>query len=75
MSKVKSKDTNLELFVRKKLFAAGFRYKLNYKIDGKPDIVFIRKKLQYLSTVAFGTNIIAIKPSDLKQTKTFGTKN
>ncbi len=40
MSRIKSKDTTLELRVRKKLFSMGFRYRINYPITGKPDIVF-----------------------------------
>jgi len=44
MSKIKSKNTGLELRVRKKLFFMGFRYRVNYPITGKPDIVFPRIK-------------------------------
>lgn len=40
MAKVKSKNTKIELVVRKFLFAKGFRYRLNVKtLPGKPDIV------------------------------------
>lgn len=40
MSHIKSKNTSLELKVRKKLFADGFRYKINVKnLPGSPDIV------------------------------------
>ena len=40
MSKIKSKDTKPEIVLRKKLFAKGFRYRINYKkLPGKPDIV------------------------------------
>lgn len=40
MSKIKSKNTGLELQIRKQLFSKGFRYRVNYPITGKPDIVF-----------------------------------
>ena len=40
MSNIRSKDTKPEAFVRKRLFADGFRYRKNDKrYPGKPDIV------------------------------------
>jgi DNA mismatch endonuclease (patch repair protein) len=40
MSRVKNKNTLPEMFVRKKLHALGFRYRLHNKdLPGKPDIV------------------------------------
>lgn len=40
MSHIKGKNTSLEILVRKKLFADGFRYKTNdSSLPGKPDIV------------------------------------
>lgn len=40
MSKIRSKDTKPELIVRKHLYHAGFRYRLNVRtLPGKPDIV------------------------------------
>lgn len=46
MSHIKSKDTSIELLVRRKLFSMGYRYRVNYKaLPGKPDIVFTRKKI------------------------------
>ena len=46
MSHIKSKNTSIELLVRKELFARGFRYRVNYKkLPGKPDIVFTKKKI------------------------------
>jgi len=45
MSRIKGKDTNPELVVRKFLFANGFRYRLNQKnLPGKPDIVLKKYK-------------------------------
>lgn len=44
MSHIKSKDTSIELLVRRKLFSMGYRYRVNYKAPpGKPDIVFSKK--------------------------------
>ncbi len=43
MSHIRSDDTKPELFVRKLLFAAGFRYRLHVKsLPGKPDIVLAK---------------------------------
>ena len=46
MSHIKSKDTSIELMVRRYLFAHGYRYRVNYRqLPGKPDIVFTKKKI------------------------------
>lgn len=46
MQAVKCKDSKIELLLRKELWNRGLRYQKNSnKIDGKPDIVFIGKKL------------------------------
>lgn len=46
MSKVKSKNTNIEILLRQALWKKGFRYRKNYnKLMGTPDIVFLKAKL------------------------------
>ena len=46
MSHIKSKNTSIELIIRKKLYSLGYRYRVNYKkLPGKPDIVFTKKKI------------------------------
>lgn len=46
MKAVKNKDSDIELKLRKELWSRGLRYRKNYtKIIGKPDIVFIGKKV------------------------------
>lgn len=46
MSKIKSTETKSEILLRKRLWSLGFRYRKNYnKLPGKPDIVFISKKI------------------------------
>lgn len=46
MQAVKNKDSSIELMLRKELWSRGMRYRKNYtKIIGKPDIVFIGKKV------------------------------
>lgn len=40
MSRIKGKDTGIEVAVRKRLFSLGYRYRKNDKrLPGKPDIV------------------------------------
>ena len=46
MQAIKSKDSEIELLLRKELWRRGLRYRKNVKnIYGKPDIAFIRKKV------------------------------
>jgi len=46
MSKIKGKETNAEIILRKGLWRLGYRYRKNYKkLVGKPDIVFVKQKL------------------------------
>lgn len=45
MSKIRSKNTKPELAFRKALWAAGYRYRIDYKkLIGKPDIVLNKYK-------------------------------
>ena len=46
MQRVKCKNTEIELRLRKELWSRGVRYRKNVsKITGKPDIAFIGKKV------------------------------
>lgn len=46
MSRIKSKDTSIEILLRKALWGKGIRYRVNdKKVYGKPDIVFKSKKI------------------------------
>ena len=46
MQAFKNKDSQIELLLRKELWARGLRYRKNVnRIYGKPDIVFIGKKV------------------------------
>ncbi len=45
MSRIKGKDTSIEVLVRKALFRDGFRFRKNVKqLPGKPDIVLSKYK-------------------------------
>lgn len=46
MSRIRSKDTGIEIMLRKGLFKRGLRYRVNYKkLPGSPDIVFVKPKI------------------------------
>ena len=46
MQRIKSKDTSIELLLRKELWKRGYRYRKNYqKLPGKPDIVLTKYKI------------------------------
>jgi DNA mismatch endonuclease, patch repair protein len=46
MSRIRGKNTKLEIAVRKMLHAAGFRFRLHVKdLPGKPDIVLPKWRL------------------------------
>ena len=46
MSKIRSKDTSIELRFRKALWHSGYRYRKNYKaLPGSPDIVLTKYKI------------------------------
>ncbi len=46
MQAIRSKDTSIEIMLRKELWSRGIRYRKNYnKVPGHPDIVFMKKKV------------------------------
>ncbi|MBS5260268.1 MAG: very short patch repair endonuclease [Roseburia sp.] len=46
MRKIHSKDTSIELLLRKALWHKGYRYRKNYKaLSGSPDIVLTKYKI------------------------------
>jgi DNA mismatch endonuclease (patch repair protein) len=45
MSRIKGKNTGLEIRVRKALWAKGLRYRLGFNIPGKPDLVFLSDRI------------------------------
>ena len=46
MSRIRSRDTSIELNVRRLLYSIGYRYRVNRKdLPGKPDIVIEKYKL------------------------------
>ena len=46
MKAIRSKDTTIELEIRRRLYKSGLRYRKNVSdLPGKPDIVFLKKRL------------------------------
>ena len=46
MSRIRSKNTSLEIEFRKLLWKNGLgRYRIHYNLPGKPDIVYVSKKI------------------------------
>lgn len=46
MQAIKNKDSEIEILLRKELWSRGLRYRKNVnKVFGKPDIVFVSKKV------------------------------
>lgn len=46
MKNIRSKDTSIELKLRKELWRRGYRYRKNYtELQGKPDIVLTKYKI------------------------------
>ena len=54
MRRIRSKDTSIEIALRKELWRRGLRYRKNAKdVFGKPDIVFKGKKLAVFADSEF----------------------
>ena len=46
MQRIRSKDSEIEILLRRALWRKGYRYRKNYKeLPGKPDIVLIKYKI------------------------------
>lgn len=73
MSRIRNKDTGIELALRKELWSRGMRYRKNVKtIEGKPDIAFIGRKVAVFCDSEFwhGYNWDERK-NDLKKNREF----
>lgn len=54
MSRIRSKDTGIEVILRRALFAIGLRYRKNYrKVSGCPDIAFVGPKIAIFCDSSF----------------------
>lgn len=69
MSHIKSKDTSIELALRKELWSRGYRYRKNYKaLPGTPDIVLTKYKIVIFcdGELFHGNNWEVLRPKLLK---------
>ena len=64
MSRIRGKDTSPELTLRKALWQRGHRYRIHYRLPGKPDITFISQRLAIFVDGCFwhGCPVHAVKP-------------
>ena len=54
MSRIRSKDTSIEVRLRKALWHAGIRYRKNYKqLPGKPDIAITKWRIAVFADSSF----------------------
>ena len=69
MSHIKSKDTSIEVSLRRALWKKGYRYRKNYSaLPGKPDIVLIKYRIAIFcdGELFHGKNWEVLKPRLLK---------
>lgn len=45
MSRIRGKNTQPEMEIRRELWHRGYRYRISLKLPGKPDIVFPRERV------------------------------
>jgi len=71
MRRIKSKDTSIEILLRKELWRRGLRYRKNVKdVFGKPDIVFKGKKLAVFADSEFWHGKYLIEKKYIPKTNT-----
>ena len=71
MSHIKSKNTSLEVLVRKELFKRGYRYRINVKnLAGHPDIVLKKYKTAIFINGCFWHGHENCKKATIPQTNT-----
>lgn len=74
MRAIRSKDTTIELALRKALWQRGIRYRKNYKgLIGKPDIVITKYRIAVFCDSDFGMDMTGkIEKLELSRIKTTG---
>ena len=68
MSRIKSKNTKPEIKLRRLLYSLGFRYRIHYNLPGKPDVVFIKKKIAIFVNGCFWHGHEGCKESHIPKT-------
>ncbi len=64
MRAIKGSNTSIEIMVRKELWNLGYRYRLKTKLTGRPDIVFVTRRVAVFIDGDFwhGKNFKALLP-------------
>jgi DNA mismatch endonuclease (patch repair protein) len=70
MSKIRGKDTGPELVLRRYLHSKGFRYRVNVKLPGKPDIAVKKIKTAIFVNGCFWHGHTNCKEGNLPKTNT-----
>ncbi len=72
MQHIKSKDTSIEIALRKALWSKGYRYRKNYKmLPGRPDIALTKYKIAVFCDSEFFHG----KDWEIKKPKLLNSKN
>ena len=69
MQSIRSKDTKIEMILRKALWSSGIRYRKNYsKVPGKPDIAITKYKIAIFCDSEFfhGKDILKVIDTCIK---------
>lgn len=64
MSRIRGRDTGPEMALRRGTWAAGLRYRVNNRLTGRPDIVFVSARVAVFVDGCFwhGCPLHAVKP-------------
>lgn len=64
MSRIRAGDTGPELALRRAIWASGLRYRLRYKLLGRPDLVFVSARVAVFVDGCFwhGCPVHSVKP-------------
>ena len=72
MRAIRSKDTTIELALRKALWKQGIHYRKNYKgLIGKPDIVITKYRIVVFYDSDFGMDMIKNRKSRIKSNQEY----
>ncbi len=64
MSRIRGRNTGPELTLRRALWSLGLRYRLHRKMPGRPDIVFVKRRVAVFVDGCFwhGCPLHAVRP-------------
>ncbi len=74
MGRIRSRDTGIEMAVRRHLHGLGYRYRLTSSLPGKPDLVFPRQRIAVFVHGCFFHRHGCHNSSNPKSNRTFWEK-